>query len=65
MSYSVFTPCYNCKENVVNGGECKDAIHLQEGVNAMYQDTGHHKGSGTILLSCTKLVQNQPCCQSQ
>lgn len=60
MSYSVMTPCWACGQVAGNGGQCTDGQKLQEGVNAMYQNCESHKGSGTIVLSCTKMEQRQP-----
>lgn len=59
MSYTVQTPCWSCDKNSQKGGSCKDGIKLQDGVNAMYQTPGEHLGSGSILMSCSKVEQTK------
>lgn len=53
MSYSVNTSCWNCE---LKNNPCTDEEKIQAGVNALYQDTGKHKGAGSILLSCGNRV---------
>jgi hypothetical protein len=52
MSWGLTTPCWKCEKNQ----ECKDAQHIQEGINAIHQDTDGHKGSGAVVMSCSNCV---------
>lgn len=63
MSYSTITPCFACSEYSYNGGSCTDQVKLQEGINAMYGNA-EHKGSGSIVLMCTKLIQRYQHCEA-
>lgn len=64
MSYSVSTPCYNCKKQkpltVVEGeipGTCEDGQEIQAAVNRIHSKqfgTGH-QGCGAIVLMCSRL----------
>lgn len=53
MSYGLQTPCYNC---VKRDEGCKDAQHIQEGINMAHQDQEGHKGSGMVMITCGKCV---------
>lgn len=53
MSYSISTPCWNCKKNVA----CSDSLKLSEGINEMYDPSNKgHLGSGQITLMCSNMV---------
>lgn len=54
MSYSLSTPCWNCKKEQ----NCTDQKDIQEGINNIHlKDFDHgHKGSGQIILLCTRMI---------
>ena len=55
MSYSVSSPCYNCRKKEV----CTDPVKVQEAVNSIHQDCisieKGHMGAGTIAIQCVRL----------
>lgn len=52
MSYSFNNPCFNCEKQ----GDCKDAEKIAEAIRAIHMSNdGTHKGSGELLLMCTKV----------
>lgn len=58
MSYSFNNPCFNCKKLAGQNpdGECKDAEKIREAIASIHMSNdGTHKGSGEILLMCTKV----------
>ena len=58
MSYSFNNPCWNCEKLAGQNpdGECKDTEKLREAINRIHCDNdGSHKGSGEILLMCSKV----------
>jgi hypothetical protein len=51
MSYSLFTPCFNC----VKKDECKDGEKISKAVEHIHLDNdGTHKGCGQIVMACVK-----------
>ena len=52
MSYSLTTPCYNCKKREA----CTDPQKIQDAVNAIHDepasDESGHMGGGYIMLQC-------------
>lgn len=51
MSYNFQNPCYNCKKKE----QCKDQDKIQEAIYGIHRDDETHKGSGTVVLMCTKV----------
>lgn len=59
MSYSVSSPCYNCKKNQnvrTPEGKCSDMQEVQEAVNKIHSKTFDqgHQGAGSITLMCCR-----------
>jgi hypothetical protein len=55
MSWGLLTPCWNCKKapTMENPEGCKDAQHVQDGINAIHQDFEGHKGCGNVVMACS------------
>jgi hypothetical protein len=53
MSYSVIAPCYCCEKK----HSCKDLEKVQSAVVDIHNSNdGSHQGSGSIIISCNKMV---------
>jgi len=56
MSYSLNTPCYSCKKNARNGGECIDQDILTGAVGTIHCLPKGHEGAGSVDLKCANYV---------
>ena len=56
MSYGMNDPCYNC-EKFKNDNPCTDRKNIEEAIAKIHSTKVEdgHKGSGMILLMCTKV----------
>lgn len=53
MSYSFINSCYCCEKKQ----NCKDAEKIQKAIAEIHTSAdGTHLGSGSIILSCSKMV---------
>lgn len=50
MSFGFITPCWSCKKRE----QCDDQKTIQEGISNCYKNIEKHKGSGNVMLCCTK-----------
>ena len=51
MSYNFNSPCYLCN----NKSDCQDFDKIRKAIDEIHHDRETHKGSGSILMMCTKV----------
>lgn len=60
MTWGLIYPCWNCERGPnVGDNTCKDAEHIQNGINEAHSDLEGHKGAGNIVMSCAKMTEKK------